>query len=60
VDVLIDGSDGTPGVTIGRTATQAPDVDPVTRVRGRQEQGSFVRARITGHSDLDLTATVVR
>jgi ribosomal protein S12 methylthiotransferase len=60
VDVLIDGSDGTPGVTIGRTATQAPDVDPVTRVRGRQEQGTFVRARITGHSDLDLTATVVR
>ncbi len=60
VDVLIDGFNGTPGVTIGRTATQAPDVDPVTRVRGRQEQGTFVRARITGAFALDLTATVVR
>jgi ribosomal protein S12 methylthiotransferase len=60
VDVLIDGADETPGITIGRTATQAPDVDPVTLVRGRHKAGAFVRARITGSSDLDLTATVVR
>jgi ribosomal protein S12 methylthiotransferase len=60
VDVLIDGADETPGITIGRTATQAPDVDPVTLVRGRHKAGSFIRARITGSSDLDLTATVVR
>jgi len=60
VDVLIDGADETPGMSIGRTATQAPDVDPVTFVRGRHKAGVFVRARITGSSDLDLTATVVR
>jgi len=59
-DVLIDGADETPGISIGRTATQAPDVDPVTLVRGRHKAGAFVRARITGSSDLDLTATVVR
>ena len=60
VDVLVDGSDDTPGVTIGRTATQAPDVDPVTCLRGRHAPGQFVRARITGSSELDLTATIVR
>ncbi len=60
VEVLIDGSDGTPGMTIGRTATQAPDVDPVTRIRGRVKTGTFVQGRITGSVDLDLTATVVR
>jgi len=59
-DVLIDGADETPGISIGRTATQAPDVDPVTLVRGRHKAGVFVRARITGSSDLDLTATAVR
>jgi ribosomal protein S12 methylthiotransferase len=60
VDVLVDGADETPGVSIGRTATQAPDVDPVTLVRGRHKAGAMVRARITGSSDLDLTATAVR
>jgi ribosomal protein S12 methylthiotransferase len=60
VDVLLDGADETPGISIGRTAIQAPDVDPVTLVRGRHKAGTFVRARITGSSDLDLTATAVR
>jgi ribosomal protein S12 methylthiotransferase len=60
VDVLVDGADETPGLSIGRTATQAPDVDPVTLVRGRHKAGVFVHARITGSSDLDLTATAVR
>ncbi len=60
VDVVIDGGGETPGISIGRMATQAPDVDPVTLVRGRLQPGRFARVRITGSSNLDLTATVVR
>jgi tRNA A37 methylthiotransferase MiaB len=60
VDVLIDGPDDRPGVSLGRTATQAPDVDPVTHVRGRLRPGTFVAARITGSFGLDLTATPIR
>ncbi len=60
VDVLIDGPGESRTISVGRTAGQAPDVDPVTRVRGRIPAGSFVRARITGSSDPDLTATPVR
>ncbi len=60
VEVLIDGPDDRPGVSLGRTATQAPDVDPVTHVRGRLRPGTFVEARVTGSSGLDLTATPIR
>jgi len=60
VEVLIDGQSETPGVSIGRLATQAPDVDPVTRVRGRPAPGTFIRARITGSQALDLVASPIR
>jgi len=60
VDVLVDGPDAQSGFVVGRTAGQAPDVDPVTHVRGRAKPGEFVRARITGASQLDLVADLVR
>jgi ribosomal protein S12 methylthiotransferase len=60
VEVLIDGPGEKPGTSLGRTATQAPDVDPVTHIRGRLKPGTFIEARITGSSGLDLTATPVR
>lgn len=60
VDVLVDGPDAQSGFVVGRTTGQAPDVDPVTHVRGRAKPGEFVRARITGTSELDLVAELVR
>lgn len=60
VAVLVDGAAAARGWVIGRTAGQAPDVDPVTLVRGRADSGSFVRARIDGAEDLDLVASIVR
>ena len=60
VEVLIDGESESPRTSVGRTAAQAPDVDPVTFVHGRHAPGSFLRAEITGSVDPDLTATPVR
>ena len=40
---------------IGRTATQAPDVDPVTYVSGDDfREGEFVKVRITASEGYDL------
>ena len=62
VEVLIDGPTEDPEVWIGRTATQAPDVDSVTLVRAGAEHpngltmGTFVDAQIIDVSGYDLIA----
>lgn len=57
VDVLIDGPAGHPNQWIGRTAAQAPDVDPVTLVTGSElYPGQFVRARVTRSDGYDTHA----
>jgi ribosomal protein S12 methylthiotransferase len=54
VDVLVDR----PGV--GRTACQAPEVDGVSRIRGRSPHpGEMVRTRVVAASDYDLAVEVV-
>lgn len=60
VEVVVDRPSEARGVWIARTATQAPDVDAVTRLRGKRlGAGGFVRARIVGFDDYDLEAIVV-
>jgi len=62
VEVLIDGPTEDPEVWIGRTATQAPDVDSVTLVHASAEQpdglatGRFVDAQIVDVAAYDLIA----
>ncbi|MCX6093753.1 MAG: 30S ribosomal protein S12 methylthiotransferase RimO [Candidatus Bipolaricaulota bacterium] len=60
VEVLVDGPAAERGVWISRTATQAPDVDAVTRLRGKRlAAGEFVRARIVGFEGYDLDAVAI-
>ena len=56
-EVILDGPSAEPDVWIGRTQTQAPDVDNVTFVRGRNLQaGQFLDVRITDTNGYDLIA----
>ncbi|MGB2983847.1 MAG: 30S ribosomal protein S12 methylthiotransferase RimO [Candidatus Bipolaricaulia bacterium] len=56
-EVLVDGETEDPGVWIGRTRIQAPDVDSVTFVRGEGLQaGQFLNVRITDTDGYDLIA----
>ena len=61
LDVLVDGLDEE-GRVVGRTYGQAPEVDGLTVLEGCPgevvETGSFVRARVTGAREYDLTARV--
>jgi ribosomal protein S12 methylthiotransferase len=60
VEVLVDAPAGRRGIWIARTATQAPDVDAVTRLRGKRlAAGEFVRARIVGFEGYDLDAVAI-
>jgi len=57
VEVLIDRSTDDAGVWIGRTRSQAPDVDSVTIVRGDGlVPGDFVEAQIVDVAGYDLIA----
>lgn len=60
-DVLIDGpADGQQGVAIGRTTSDAPDVDCVTYVTGEGlKAGQIVPCEIVARSDYDLVAVAV-
>ncbi len=59
VEVVIDGRLGD-DTWVGRTATQAPDVDPVTYVSGVGiEPGRFIEVEITGADGYDLIARPV-
>ena len=57
VEVLIDEQTEEDGVWIGRTQSQAPDVDSVTYVVGTNlEAGQFVQAEVIQTEDYDLLA----
>jgi ribosomal protein S12 methylthiotransferase len=58
VDVLIE--EETPdGGLIGRTATQAPEIDGTILVRGQASPGDLVRVRVTDADVYDLRGTVL-
>ena len=57
VDVLIEGVLG-PGRLVGRTSTQAPEIDGVVHVAGWAAAGEIVHARVTGADTYDLHAQV--
>jgi ribosomal protein S12 methylthiotransferase len=58
VDVLLESEEPT-GELIGRTATQAPEIDGLIRVRGYAAPGDLVRVRVTGAETYDLAGEIV-
>ena len=57
VEVLIDEATEEAGVWVGRTQSQAPDVDSATYVIGEDlEAGQFVQAEVIQTEDYDLLA----
>ena len=62
LEVLIDGPtpDEQPGVAIGRTQSDAPDVDCITYVTGDDlKAGDFLNCEVVARSDYDLVAAPI-
>ena len=61
IDVLLDlPVEGEPDAWIGRWYADAPDVDSVTYVTGKNlATGKFVRCEVVGHRNYDLIAAAV-
>ena len=60
--VIIDGPDPEmPGWYLGRTMADAPDIDPVARIKAKSlESGSIIQADITGFDGYDLLGRPAR
>jgi ribosomal protein S12 methylthiotransferase len=58
VDVLLE-NEVEPGLFVGRTATQAPEIDGTITVRGDGDVGEIVQARVVGADVYDLRAEIV-
>lgn len=61
IDVLVDGFDRYAECWVGRSAYDAPEVDPVVffTVEDRPRPGDIVRVRITDHIDCDLFGEMI-
>jgi ribosomal protein S12 methylthiotransferase len=61
MDVLVDGADPeVPGHLLARTYADAPDIDCLVRVKGKNlHPGDIVPVKITGADDYDLVAKAV-
>lgn len=62
IPVIIDGQDPEmPGWHLGRTMADAPDIDPVARIKSRAlEAGAIILAEITGSDGYDLMGKPAR
>jgi ribosomal protein S12 methylthiotransferase len=62
VEMIVDGPDPeVPGYVLARTAADAPDIDCVVRLKGKNlKPGDLVQARITGADGYDLMARAIR
>jgi len=58
VEVLVEERDAR-GRRVGRTATQAPEIDGTIVLRGRAEPGELVRVRVTGADTYDLRGDIL-
>lgn len=58
--VIIDGYDSSQQLYYGRTRGDAPEVDQTVWIEGAHTAGDIIRARITGFSYYDVTATAVK
>jgi ribosomal protein S12 methylthiotransferase len=62
VEMIVDGPDPeVPGHVLARTTADAPDIDCLVRLKGKNIQpGHLVRGRITGADGYDLMARAIR
>lgn len=62
IPVMIDGPDPEmPGWHLGRTMADAPDIDPVARIKSKAlEAGTIIQAEITGSDGYDLVGKPAR
>ena len=58
VEVLVEGRRG--GGLVGRTRTQAPEIDGVITLAGHATPGEIARARVTGASTYDLNGELTQ
>ena len=61
VKVLIEEPDAEPGLYVGRTYADAPEVDGQVFVRSRRERmpGEFLKARVVDTYEYDLVAEAI-
>jgi ribosomal protein S12 methylthiotransferase len=57
VDVLVENE--ADGLLVGRTRTQAPEIDGVIHLRGAAAPGDLVTVRVTGADTYDLRGRIV-
>jgi ribosomal protein S12 methylthiotransferase len=62
LEVIVDGPDPeVPGFVLARTPSDAPDIDCVVRLKGKNlEPGHLVQCRVTGADGYDLMARAIR
>ena len=60
VRVIVDGVDEDTGITIGRTMSQAPQIDGITYISTKETltPGTFVDVRITKAYEYDLLGEI--
>ncbi len=58
LDVLVEGRGD--GLTVGRTYRDAPEIDGLMVIEDNLPVGEFVRVRVTGALEYDLTGTVIK
>jgi len=58
LDVLVEGQGDE--LTIGRTYRDAPEIDGLMVIEDNLPVGEFVRVRVTGAMEYDLTGTVIK
>jgi len=58
IDVLLEEETG-PATFLGRTATQAPEIDGLVTVRGDGEPGDLVRVRVIDADVYDLRGEIL-
>ncbi len=61
IDVLVDEPASDPGITLGRTYADAPEVDGQVFLSSSEplQPGRLVRARVTDSTEYDLVAELV-
>ncbi len=62
IDLIVDAPDPeVPGHVLARSFADAPDIDCLVRLKGRElKPGQLVRARVTGADGYDLMARAIR
>jgi ribosomal protein S12 methylthiotransferase len=62
IEVIIDGPDPElPGHHLARSHADAPEIDPLVRVKGKNlRAGDIVRAKVTGADGYDLAARAIK